>query len=189
MDKHNYQYAVDNALRIRSKSFCLATVLGTYHRDTTWFSHFLCAAGRLTPIGLGGSAFRDWFAGLYRDGVYLHSHAYRPGLWIASNPKAKAIRGCQDSCARGNPAPRLSDDATWVQVLQDDIPDELKNRILAAATGMAIEGANAILRRASRFQRQLERDARAREGQRETMLAAWEHAPEATHERATGDQS
>lgn len=173
MEKNNFDYAVANALRVRSSRFDLEAVLQEYHEHTTWFSHFLCEANRHSPLGLGGDAFRCWYAGIYRSGAYLFSDTYHPGLVFASNPEAKVSRGCCDSRCHGDPCPRLSNGARWVSVFAAVVPDDLRNRIIAQATTMAREAAEAMLRIAWRFKAENEREAAERGRQHAAMLERW----------------
>lgn len=173
MDASNYGYCLDSALKCRAKGFNLAELLREHHDATTWFSHLLCEANELSPLGLGGQAYRCWVSGLYRDGVYVHSDTYRLGVCFASDPTARVTRGCQDSCCNGDPWPRLSDGARWLSVNFRDVPEEMRQRILAIAAEIVREGANAVLRRAWVLRGEQEAEAEQRDDERHAMLAAW----------------
>ncbi len=173
MDKHDYERCASAALQVRSKGFDLAAAMSAPRESIYWLSHFLCDANRESPLGLGGQAFRRWFAGLYRNGVYIHTDSYQLGVWFASDPAARAFSGCQDSCAHGDPRPHLSDGAQWMLLTSDAVTDQMRERILAVATDSLRQAANDILRRAWVLKGEDEERAKQREDRRQVMLAAW----------------
>ncbi len=173
MKTHDFRYYVESALKVRSKDFDIAKLLhGNSDRDV-WFSHFLCEAERLSPMGLGGMAFRHWVAGLYRKGVYVYTDNYRIGISFASNPNAKPLRGCQESCAYDDPWPRLRDDGKWLSVLSKDVPTELRERIIDSANEMIYLAAGAVILRCWNLKCELEAENAARVQEKNKMLAAW----------------
>jgi len=173
MKTHDFGYYVESALRVRSKDFDIANLLhGNSDRDV-WFSHFLLEADRLSPMGLGGQAFRHWVAGLYRNGVYVYTDNYRIGLSIASDPNARPLRGCQESRAHGNPWPGFRDGGGWLSVLSKDVPAELKERVVVAANEMVHVAAGAVILRGWQLKCELEAERAARVQEKNRILAAW----------------
>ena len=80
------------------------------------FIHNLC---HLNLDNATGGAFRQVNLALIKDGVLLISNHNTDNscyIRIASKPDAKWHRGCQDSCAHGNPHPKLEEGASWVTV-------------------------------------------------------------------------
>ena len=93
----------------------------------TKYSHLICEAARLSKYGLGGAAHRNWVSGLYVNGVYFFAHNHKIEIWVASNPIATPVKGCQDSCANGNPFPSFSGDEKWWPYAK--IPSSVKERV------------------------------------------------------------
>ena len=93
----------------------------------TNLSHVLCSIN--SKYSLGGNAFRQWCAGIYMGGVYLCSMNYGIKIFIAPDPKAKAVRRCQDSCAHGIAMP-TTEGGDFVKV-----PPELSSKVSKTLNG------------------------------------------------------
>jgi hypothetical protein len=77
--------------------------------DSTKIAHILCTASRLSKYGFSGSAHGNWISGIMMGGVWYCAKNYDVRILYASNPNAKWIAGCQNSCAHGDIMPKFND--------------------------------------------------------------------------------
>jgi hypothetical protein len=72
---------------------------------------------------IGGASFRHWCMLMRHKGVFIGFDNHDWIVLFSSDPNANFRRGCQNSCANGNPLP-ISDEATLITFGQ--IPEEAK---------------------------------------------------------------
>lgn len=72
---------------------------------------------------IGGSSHRNWYMLARKKGCFIGFHNHEWVVLFSSDPLAKWERGCQNSCAYGDPRPQ-SNSAHFIAFR--DIPDEAK---------------------------------------------------------------
>lgn len=136
------------------------------------FAHLICECERCCPFGLGGQAFRHWVAGVFRDGVYVYADNYKVGVSFASVPEATVSSGCQASCARGDPWPRLSE-GKWMHVSATGIPDDVRGKVLRIANKLVRDAVVYVAKRGDVLAAEVEAKRLERVAEHGDMVSAW----------------
>ena len=120
----------------------------------------------------GGKAFRDWAMLLKHKGVFIGFRNYDWVIYISSDPQAKWVRGCQDSCAHGDPLPQSPDGARLIDF--SELPEEARD-LCKQWIEEAIKIAKAKIEEKEReeYERQLEKLLERREKKRREIDDPW----------------
>ncbi len=137
-------------------------------------SYFLCEASRSAKHRIGGQAFGDWNAGLYRDGVWVHVTNHEFYIAYAPSPLCDIKRGCQESCAHGNPTPQLflnGEKVKWIS--RDELPKSSLSKVDSIARELFVEATDAVLKACARWDEEAEKQRKVRRVERDKIEEAW----------------
>lgn len=170
-------YYREIAEKVKSGEISIISCLNGERKHKHIWGHFFSAARNLHPNGIHGSAFRDWVSGLYRGGILIYARNYELELRLASNPTAQIALGCQESCAHGNPFPRLKEGCwyKWNEMLSGDklTDDVCGDFIVEEIEKMVDEAADAILAEIKRQESARDKQLAKNESIKQTARDAW----------------
>lgn len=149
-------------------------LLCRFKRDGSEITTLLIAASRTAKHRIGGQAFREWNAGLYRDGVWVHTSDHKFGVGYAPSPLCRVKSGCQDSCAHGDSTPRLylnDEKVRWIG--RDKLPKSALTDVDFTARELFVEAVRAVLKTCDRWDVEFEKRREAREAEQAEIESAW----------------
>lgn len=166
----------DTAQKILEPDFRIEEHLGHQFEKGGEFrllGHFMADANRASPHGLGGDAHSHWVAGVFRDGVYVYADNYAVTISFTSTPDAQVTPGCQDSRVHASPRPTVVD-GKWLSPFATDVPDAVREKVLAIANAILREAAECVLVKAreAAANKQVARDNQSQE--HDDQMRAWE---------------
>lgn len=125
----------------------------------------------------GGQAFRSWTMLMKHKGVFIGFHNHEWRILISSDPNAKWVRGCQDSCAHADPFPQSPDGAYFIDF--KTLPDEAKE-LCKKWIAEAIEIAQIKIKEQENRKKRVEEERRKQEEEKlkKEVLNPWLKAVE-----------
>lgn len=173
MDRHNYLGYETLAKKLLNDKFRSEAVdrIASGRSPDNFFANFLCEAKRMSGYGIGGDAFRDWYAGLFKDGVYLFVHNYDPGIMFTENPNTQLTRGCQDSRCNGDAQPKPKE-GEWIHITNSPHPDITK-KVLKVAEDLLLISANLIINKCKEFKKENDEIEQAKKEHKDSIVNNW----------------
>jgi hypothetical protein len=165
MDIQSRDYYRKMAQAVKDGPCDIDAVLGT---DSV--AHLLCEAERASPLGRGGDAFRCWYAGLFRNGVYLYAHNYEVGIAFCTDPTSNIHNGIMDSRCYGDAWPHP--DRGELRRLHR-APAEIVPAIKAEAAKLLAEAAGIVLAVCDKWDATAREQQAAREADQDAVTANW----------------
>jgi hypothetical protein len=126
--------------------------------ETPGLSLVICEVKRVSRYGIGGQAFRDWWAGILYKGVYFACNNHNVYVLVSEDPKAIFTSGCTDSRCYGNAKPCSSTGAKLLHI--SVVPPEVQEKakvILLEIYEHITERVNAIVAREKEAEKETQR--------------------------------